>query len=134
MTIEEKIKMMILEQYGTFTEFCNVIDMPNSTLTGIMNKGIHNANITNIFKICRALDISADELAHNKIVPRGKKLQSLNGMTDVEEIIRYMKMNIATYSNLTLNGKTLSEDDIETLLDAIDLCLEFIKRRLKREA
>lgn len=133
LTIEDKLKNLILERYGTFTEFCRCIDMPNSTFTSIMQKGVHNANITNIIKICRALDISTDELAHDKIVPKGKKLQSQKSMTDIEDIIKFTKMNISTYSDLTISGIPLKEDDIASLLDAIDLCLEFIKRRVERD-
>ena len=69
MTIEEKLKSLIIEKYGNMVNFCKEIDMPNSTLATIMKNGVHKANITSIIKICKALGISADELANNRIIP-----------------------------------------------------------------
>lgn len=133
MTIEDKLKSLIIEEYGSMVEFANRIDMANSTLATIMQRGIHKASVSNVIKICQALDISADELAKDRIVPNGKMLQSKKHMTDIEEIVAYTKMNIKTYSDLTLNGKPLTIDDRQCLLDAVDLCIEFIKRRMDRK-
>lgn len=133
MSIEERLKQLILEEYGSMVEFANQIGMANSTLATIMSRGIHKASVSNIIKICQALDISADELANDRIVPNGKVLQTKKHMTDIEEIIAFTKMNISTYSDLTLGGKPLSEDDRNALVDAVDLCVEFIKRRMERE-
>ena len=69
MTIEEKLKSLIIEKYGNMVNFCKEIDMANSTLATIMKSGVHKANITSIIKICKALGISADELANDRIVP-----------------------------------------------------------------
>lgn len=133
MTIEDKLKSLIIEKYGSMVEFANQIDMANSTLATIMQRGIHKASVSNVIKICQALDISADELAKDKIVPNGKMLQTKKHMTDIEEIVAYTKMNIMTYSDLTLNGKPLDYEDRQCLIDAVDLCIEFIKRRNSRK-
>ena len=133
MTIEEKLKNMILERYGSVSEFTKQIDMANSTFATIMKNGVHKANVSNIIKICKALDISADELANDRIVPSGKRLQSQTLMTDIEEIITFTKMNIMTYDNLTLNGEPMTNEDKKTMMDALELCVEFIKRKHKRE-
>ena len=69
MTIENKLKDLITEKYGSMVKFSQEIEMANSTLATIMKKGIHNANVNNIIKICKALQISADELANDRIVP-----------------------------------------------------------------
>ena len=69
MTIEESLKNLILERYGNISNFCKKIDMANSTFATIMKNGVHNANVNNIIKICKALNISADELANDNIVP-----------------------------------------------------------------
>lgn len=133
MTIEDKLKSLIIEEYGSMVEFANQIDMANSTLATIMQRGIHKASVSNVIKICQALDISADELAKDRIVPNGKILQTRKNMTDIEEIVAYTKMNISTYSNLTLDGKPLDYEDRQCLIDAVDLCIEFIKRRTNRK-
>lgn len=131
MTIEEKLKVMILERYGSMIEFSRSIDMPNATLQSIINRGIHKASVNNIIKICKALDISTDELAQDRIVPNKKEIK-LKTSTDVEEMIKFIKMNVKTYSDLTLNGNTLTDNDREVIADALDLSLEFIKRRIKK--
>ena len=69
MKVEEKLKDLIIEQYGSISEFSSKISMPNSTLVSVLKRGIHNSSVTNIIKICKALGISTDELAHDRIVP-----------------------------------------------------------------
>lgn len=68
--IEDKLKDLIVKQYGTLSNFSIESGLNSSTLTNILNRGIHNANIQNVIKICNALGISADELANDRIVFR----------------------------------------------------------------
>lgn len=65
--VELKLKDLILTRYKSLHEFSKIIDMPSSTLDNIFKRGIENANSSNIFKICSALKISADELAQGRI-------------------------------------------------------------------
>jgi len=69
MSIEDRLKELIIEKYGNMVNFCKQINMANSTLATIMKSGVHKANVSNIIKICKALGISADELANGNIVP-----------------------------------------------------------------
>lgn len=133
MSIEEKLRNIILERYGTMKEFAFKVEIANSTLSSIMDRGVNKANIGNIIKICKELDISADELAQGRIVPNNKALPELPHMTDIEDIIKCVKNNISTYSNITIDGELLSENEILSVLDALDLCVEFIKRNHSRE-
>lgn len=132
MTIEEKLKSLILERYGSVASFTKKIDMANSTFATIMKNGIHKANISSIIKICKELDISADELAQDRIVPNGVKLKSQSHMTEMNEIIQFTKMNILTYSDLTLDGQIFTEEELNTFVDAMDLTIELIRRRRNR--
>lgn len=61
------LKSYILEQYKSILEFSKSINMPYSTLDNIFKRGVLNANIDNIFKICGALNISAEELGNGRI-------------------------------------------------------------------
>lgn len=70
MTIEQELKALIVERYGSAKNFALEINMPNSTLDNIFRRGVLNSSVTNIIKICNALEISADELADGKIVSR----------------------------------------------------------------
>lgn len=71
MTAEDKIKELILMQYKSLRDFINNsgIDMPYTTLDGILKRGVSNASISNVLKLCKALNISADELSKGNIVP-----------------------------------------------------------------
>ena len=70
MTVEQELKALIVERYGSAKNFALEINMPNSTLDNIFRRGVLNSSVTNIIKICNALEISADELADGKIVSR----------------------------------------------------------------
>lgn len=132
MEIEEKLKNLILDRYGTMVEFAKDIDMPNTTLASIINRGVHKASVTNIIKICKALDISTDELANDRIVPTDKMLPAKKPMTEIEDIITFTRINISTYSELTIDGEPLSEDDKQSLMDALEISLQLIKKRHNR--
>ena len=72
MNTEEKLKNYILERYVSLREFSQTVGIPHSTFASILSRGIHNASVGNVIKICRALNISADALADGKIEPRIK--------------------------------------------------------------
>lgn len=69
MTIENELKNLIVSKYGTIKAFSLEIGMPYSTLDSIFRRGIQNASITNVIKICKKLQISTDHLCNGKIVP-----------------------------------------------------------------
>ena len=123
MTIEEKLKTLIIEKYGTVSSFTSEIGMPNSTFATIMKKGIHNASIQSIILLCQSLGISADALAEDRIV-----FTNQDAIKEVSDLLSVMRMNINTY-NLTLDGKNLSEAENEALMDALELCVEFLRRQ-----
>lgn len=60
--MEEQIKKMIIENYGSMRSFSDKIGLPNSTVVSILERGIKNSNITNVIKMCKALNISVDKL------------------------------------------------------------------------
>lgn len=63
--MEEQIKKMIIEKYGSIRNFSDKIGLPNSTVVSILDRGIKNSNITNVMKMCKALNISVDNLIDN---------------------------------------------------------------------
>ena len=60
--MEEQIKKMIIEKYGSIRNFSDKIGLPNSTVVSILDRGIKNSNITNVMKMCKALNLSVDNL------------------------------------------------------------------------
>lgn len=67
--MEDEIKKMIVEKYGSMRSFSEKIGIPNSTVVSILDRGINNSNISNVMKMCKELKISVDKLIdENKIV------------------------------------------------------------------
>ena len=60
---ELKIKEMIINRYGSLKKFCEVIDMPWTTLDSILKRGVANSNISNVMKITRELGVDTESLA-----------------------------------------------------------------------
>lgn len=77
-TIETKLKTYILSNYKTLMAFCNEIDMPWTTLNSILNRGVARASIANILKITNGLEIDAESLLDNMIVPRKPIMEPLS--------------------------------------------------------
>lgn len=134
MTTEDKLKKLIVCKYGSMVNFSKEIDMANSTLATIMKNGIHKASVTNVIKICQALGISADELAHDKIVPVDSDVKNTASKTELNELIAYTEKNIDQFRYLTIDGKPLSNEEIEILFDGLNVTIGIIKKRRERGA
>ena len=66
--IEEKIKNIIIDRYGSVRRFADKIHVPYTTIDTILKRGMLNSNVLNVIKICNELGIDVDELANNKVV------------------------------------------------------------------
>ena len=135
MTIEEKLKEYILSKYKSIREFVNTsgIDMPYTTIDGMLKRGINNASVTNVIKLCNVLHISTDELAKGKIVPTGSVIQKRTHIKEIEKIIKFSKMNLQEYNDLTIDGETVTEDEMMILLDVFEMGIGLIKKKRDRE-
>ena len=59
---------MITQKYGSLKKFCEIIDMPWTTLDSILKRGFANSNISNVMKITKELGIDTESLALGKII------------------------------------------------------------------
>lgn len=80
--IEEQIKKIIIEKYGSVRQFAFKIDIPYTTIDSILKRGIDNSNVSNVIKMCKALNISVDKLIDNN------------------ELVPYLSFNNAEYANI----------------------------------
>lgn len=124
MTIEQKLRELILEKHGTVVAFGKHIGLSSSTIYSILSRGLNNASIQNVLKICDGLDISADALAEGKILPRDQYTPSID-LADWLSAERLHLMNV----NITLDGKPLTESERLALWDSLSLSAEFIRRQ-----
>lgn len=127
MTVEEKLKELILRQYRSVREFTQIIDMSYSTMDSILKRGVSNSSITNVTKICKALNISVDELADGKIVPVGYKFTDSH-TSKVEDIVEEFKTKLRNYDELTINDTPATAPEIRNLCNVIDIALEALQR------
>ena len=67
MTTTEKLKEYIEQNYNSLREFTIAIDMPYTTLHSILRRGVENSSVSNIAKICDALNISLTDLLTMKL-------------------------------------------------------------------
>ena len=125
MNVEERLKDLIIKQYGTMKEFTDHIGVPNSTLANILRRGVKNANVVTIIKICQALNISTDALAEGMIVPLERQVST---PTKIEDIIEEVKQHLLNADNLTLNDAPVNEYEIITLINQIDAAVEVTKK------
>lgn len=130
MTVEEKLKELILKRYNSIREFTIIIDMPYTTIDSIFRRGIDNSSVYNIIKICKELGISVDALADGEIKPFvNHTTRSLNDRVEIKEVLNDTK-DILTHSDfVTLEGKLISENGIQSIIDAMDVGVEIAKKK-----
>ena len=133
MTIEEKLRELILSRYKSLRDFVQHADMSYSTVDSILRRCIANSSLTNIFKLCKALNISADELANNMIVSNAE-VKDDRLSADISELVKIAKMNVQEYESLTLDGKLITQEELEVILDAIDIGIEIVRRKKRRDS
>ena len=124
MTIEDELRDYILSRYSSLKEFSEVADIAHSTLYTILIRGLSNAKVGNIIKICQTLNISADALAEGRIE---SKLDWANKELDIKDIVDDTKLKLS--HAVTIEGKKIDIGIVESLSDALDLGYELSKRK-----
>lgn len=113
MSVEENLKALILSKYKSLREFCGAIGLPYSTVDSILRRGVENAGVGKIIKICRHFDISADELARGNITPAGRpSAKHFHLSTDEVE-------HIKKYRSLDERGKEVVDTILNSQYDAV---------------
>ena len=127
MTIENKLKNLIIERYGSLLAFSKVCDVPNSTINSFLKRGVGTATLSNILKVCDTLHISADELANGKIVPAYHNDNKPD--VDVVDVIASARAQLLNNKALMFNGKPASEESIQSILSAMEIGIELAKKK-----
>lgn len=129
MTIEEKLKDLILKRYHSVREFTIQHDIPYTTMDSIFRRGINNSSVSNVIKICKALGISADALADGDIALVKKVTGNpINERFEVKELIEDTK-DFLTHRKVTVDGEPLSKKGIESIIDAMEIGVEIAKKK-----
>ena len=111
--MEDEIKAIIMLEYGSINNFCKQFDFPWSTVKAMLTRGINNSSVSNVIKLCDALNLDVEELTKGKLI--NKHLKESN--------------NDYVVISCTYERGRLSETDKEE----IEQFVEFIKYRKKGE-
>lgn len=128
MTIEEKLRQLILSEYKSVAEFAEACGVKYQTVMSILTRGVNNASITNIIKICKTLRISTEELAKGQIV----FIQPAEEMKHSLEAISSFFLFYLSEPGITYDGIPLSDSELLFLQDMFELSIEMLKRKRNR--
>lgn len=98
--IEQQLKELIIDRFGSISKFAENIDMPWTTLDGVLKRGVNKANITSLIKICNGLKIDCESLYYGCLLPKQDLLKS--GTITEDEITKIKK-----YRTLDEHGKEM---------------------------
>lgn len=124
MAIEEKLKALILTRYRSVREFTQACNIPYSTVTSIFKRGVSNAGVSTVIKVCQALNISADELAAGRITPVSDAPQTAR----IEDMITALQIQLQNTRGLTLNDEPATDAVVSNLVNSLDVLIEIEKR------
>lgn len=105
---EIKIREMIISKYGSLKKFCEVINMPWTTLDSILKRGIANSNITNVMKITKELGIDTESLANGIITDsksKSTKISTLAAHFDGDEFTESELEEIKQFAEFVKNKR-----------------------------
>lgn len=128
MTTEDKLRDYILSNYDSLYDFSEHVDVPYSTIYGILKRGIMNSNIDNVLSICRALNISADELARGNVTPIIHKTPDPS-FIDLQNLPRLLDAQNIT---VTVNGEALTEKERNQFEYFIAVISDFFRREREK--
>ena len=99
-----------------------------TTVFTILNRGVTNASVGNIIKICKLLNLSVDALAEGEIESRYLESKPAQ-ITDVKDIVNDAKAKIFNSNHLTIDGNDIDIEYIEPIVDALDIGYEMIRKK-----
>lgn len=140
-TRTEIIEKMINEQSPNMKAFAESVDIPYTTLRSMLSRGIGNASVDNVLKVCKGLGITTDELEE---MANGDKEINKSDLTAKDEKaiqIELQKMieGLSLSGNAAFDGRTLDElseedrEDRELLIASLESSLRVAKKIAKQK-
>ena len=129
MTIEKKLKELVLSRYNSMKDFADKCGIKYNTVMSIFSRGVNKASVLHIIKICQTLGIDTEALGRGLIIFVDKKDQEYQKI----EILKSQFEFLMNEGLITLEDEPLSEDEKYFLLDAIEINLELLRRKRIRD-
>ncbi len=101
--IEQDLKLMIIDKFGNLKKFSESVDIPWTTLDGVLKRGVNKANITSLIKICDGLNIDCESLYYGRILPKQNLLNASPLTIEEQEHIKKYR-SLSEYDKETVNG------------------------------
>lgn len=80
MAIENELKQLILDKYGSVRSFTQSINIPYSTIDSMLKRGIDGTSVSTVLLVCLALNIDIEGLLNGEIIfkPSSRNSSDLN--------------------------------------------------------
>lgn len=80
MAIENELKQLILDKYGSVRSFTQSINIPYSTIDSMLKRGIDGTSVSTVLLVCLALNIDIEGLLNDEIIfkPSSRNPSDLN--------------------------------------------------------
>lgn len=85
----EKLKHIILSKYNSVREFSKIVEIPSTTLTSALDKGIGGMAVDRIIKICDVLNIDIKTFEPLEVIPPNNNLSH----EEITLLENYNKLN-----------------------------------------
>lgn len=128
MSIEEKVKALILSRYGNLKSFSAASGIRYSTVYAMFTRGFGNSGIQNVIRMCKTLEISVDDLAEGRIVSVSPEVPAEPDLREIPVKIMYARQNLHDCDKYSIYGKPLTIREAEIVLDALDFAVRLIKK------
>lgn len=115
--IDEKIKNLILHEYGSINEFSKRYKIPQSTVFTVFKRGLNSSNLSTVSTIAHALDISIDGIARGKIEPTKRY-----AFTDLEQLRDEINKN----PFISLGTRRLTKNELFLLTELLTACINVL--------
>lgn len=134
---ETKLRKLMESKSGTVKAFAKEIDLPYTTIRSILERGIFNAKVENVTKICKGLGITTDEIIQitndnfqmietEKIpvvaqISAGLPVYSEQDIIDYAYAPAYLKKNGRELFYLKISGDSMDKEFKEGDLILVDM-------------
>lgn len=105
----ELLKKLIIETGLSMRAFSEKAGIPNTTLHSMLERGIGNASVDNVIKICRALNISIEDLesmvTNSNINKKSNELKTIAAHYDGEKFTEEEKESINDFIKYVISKR-----------------------------
>lgn len=114
--LEKQVMDLILKNFSSKSDFARKADLPYSTLDSIFKRGLQNASIANIIKLCNALNISADGLSNGKIIKlnQNNTIQQSLDLFTIDNILPISTQKIPFLGSVACGQPIYADEDKES--------------------